>query len=151
MRKFPWVFAFVVLTLAPVAHRSKAYPTAAQVNSNADLQRLYNSDNAAYFNNTLPQNVSVKWADLGHMKNGDAVMGDSAEDLQHRVQYIRIDRATNVTWGTVVLTMHHEECHAKVDPYLTPEEYNDDNLVHGDRFQNCMLDLAKAGAFKGAW
>jgi hypothetical protein len=152
MRKFPWFLGFVLLVAAlPVPAQRKTYPTAAQVNTDADLQRLYIADNATYFNNTLPLHISVKWADLPHEKNGDAVMGDIAEDPQHRAQYIRIDRATNVTWGTVVLTMRHEECHAKVDPYLTAEEYEDDNLVHGERFQNCMIELAKDGAFKGAW
>jgi SprT-like family len=127
-------------------HKQQLYPTASQVNSNATLERWYKADNETYFDDKLPHNVSVKWADIPREKDGDVDMGDTAEDVQHRAYAIRIDRMSNVTWGTTLMTLRHEECHAAEDPYLVGDEDE-----HGPRFQSCMINLAKAGAFKDSW
>lgn len=151
MKQFLRLFAFIFLVFVlPVPAQKHKHPSAAQVNGDEVLQRQYDSDNATFFHNELPR-ISVKWADLPFEKDGEAVMGETGEDEKtHRAEYIRIDRETNITWGTVLLTLRHEECHVLVDPELPPNEERDE-VIHGDNFQNCMIHLADIGALREAW
>jgi hypothetical protein len=155
MKKFlQWMTLIIFVLATPAVHRAEhqSPPTASQATTDRTLQRQYDADNERYFGNSLPR-VSVKWADIPLMKNGDRVMGETAEDFTHHAQYIRVDRATNVTWGTVLLTIRHEECHVSEDPLLPLglSEDEEDNASHGEAFQNCMIHLADIGAFREAW
>jgi len=137
------VLGFTLLPHAEVTHRADKGKIV--LHDNEWLQRWYDSDNEIYFQNQLPR-VPVTWANLGKDKEGRFIMGDTAEIDGGIAVYIRIDRYSNVTASEVLLTLRHEECHAKVDPRLPA-----DADPHGDEFQKCMIGLADAGAFKGAW
>lgn len=127
-----------------VAHRERQ--TDPKISDNEWLQRWYDSDNEIYFQSQLP-NIPVTWDNLGHDKSGNLIMGDTAERMPDNVAIsIRLDRYTNVTAGETIMTLRHEECHAKVDPSLPA-----DADPHGAEFQSCMIGLADAGAFKGWW
>ena len=139
----------IVLGLFLFQHGVVAHPerqTDPKISDNAWIKGWYNSDNETYFQNQLP-NIPVTWDNLGQDKNGNLIMGDTAESTPDNVVIsIRLDRYTNVTAGETIMTLRHEECHVKVDPSLPA-----DADPHGAEFQSCMISLAEAGAFKGWW
>lgn len=137
-----WVW--VVLTLLFLLIASWNLPTphrkvSSDLEDDAMLQQWYGTINEEYLANTLPKNTQVRWGDLA-----------SKHDMGLTVQradgsyLIVIDRATNPTWSSALLTEYHEICHIVV-PITTLD--ND----HGPKFQACMLGFAKAGAFKDLW
>ena len=97
------------------------------------LERAFRSYNRKYFSNLLPNppEVELGWGDIDCM---GYQLGDE----------IVINRKYR-QWGSVWRgTLLHEMAHLK----LEGEKVRSD---HGKEFQNEMLRLAKAGAFKKIW
>lgn len=103
----------------------------------SDLSKIYNDNNSDYFDNKLPRNIDVQWANLTD-QNDIGLSWISADGVSH----IRIDKKTNPVLRQARLTMFHEECHLKTG--IEIEE-------HGPKWRACMFDLASRGAFDDLW
>ena len=97
------------------------------------LQRAYRYYNRKYFNSELPplSQVTIKWGDID-------VMGLQAGS---KIVINQKDRTRQRVWK---FTLLHEMVHLSLDDYRTRSD-------HGREFQNEMLRLAKAGAFRNLW
>jgi hypothetical protein len=98
------------------------------------LQNWYVDANRDYFDNTLPKNTEVVWADL---RSIDA-MGDTTCNPQGC--RIRLDWHTNVAPVTAHETLDHEMCHVATQGV---------DLMHGPEFQTCLRMLFNKGALDG--
>lgn len=97
------------------------------------LQRAYCYYNRKYFGNNLPSlsQVSIKWGDI-------EVMGFQSGP---RIVINQKDRSRDRVWK---FTLLHEMVHLWLDDYVTRSD-------HGTEFQQEMLRLAEAGAFRNLW
>lgn len=111
--------------------------------SDLKLKRWYLKWNRDYFGGSLPEVTQVFWepviAGVAEVQDSIVPAVHSRDDAGNFV--IRIDpclRAFKCLWGMALL---HEMAHIEVDPYPG----------HGKKFQEVMLRLAQAGAFKRLW
>jgi hypothetical protein len=101
--------------------------------SNRQLRYWYNKWNAKYFESSLPTDIHLLW---------EPVNGGIAEfDYTNKPWTIRLDPSMRFSKSMWSMALLHEMCHAKLAP----------NGKHGKKFQDEMLRLALAGAFKSLW
>jgi hypothetical protein len=147
MKKLPMIMFFATLILMgsfrflQAAHPHKAYLA---VNPAA----LYQSDNELYFNNQLPP-ADVKEEDLELDPDGMKYYGQTWHPKGSHDYAIRINPFDDEV--TEEETMLHEVCHVSVmeNEMAAGEEVKEN--YHGPEFQDCMLTLAKKGAFRDLW
>lgn len=120
---------------------------------NKTLQRYYAEYNRRYFGNSLPKCKTV-WADLeklsegavGHYRPVEYERFDGKRWHHYRTDHlIEIDpklRSMNTIWQSTLL---HEMAHLSVG--LRHKKV----VSHGKIWQQEMLRLATAGAFKNLW
>lgn len=118
--------------------------------SNTRIQQDYAYYNESFFNNTLPKNTSVVWADIAKEEIDTPagkihvfIMGGTHKDQTTGAFTIKIDTKTNVTQVTSNTTLLHEMCHVKT--WDRAVELGQD--IHGPVFRACIVDLELQGAF----
>jgi len=115
-----------------------------------DLKTDYLNYNTDYFYGALPANTSVIWGDLSQYDDMGRI-----DERGNGSMLITIDPRYHMTLKQADMSLLHEMCHEKtglrinISVGLTQEEEGFDG--HGPVFQNCMIDLAKKGAFKDLW
>lgn len=98
------------------------------------LQRAYRKYNKLWFNDELPHDVDCFFSPVDDCY-GQLQEEDNGEwTIQINPKFFVDDRM----WHMVLL---HEMAHLKVRPYQ----------LHGKKFQDEMIRLATAGAFRGLW
>jgi hypothetical protein len=103
------------------------------------LQSWYAGFNEEYFDDKLPKDTVIAWADLTARK----YMGSTVCDVLGKNCRIQIDQFTNKTPRTTRMTIAHETCHVAT--------WGQDKIDHGMYFQNCMRQMANKGAFENIW
>lgn len=103
--------------------------------SDKQLLRWYREYNRKWFSAALPEDIDILFAPVDDCTV--AKLNDC--DVQNYV--LQINPRYLVDTCMVRMTLLHEMAHIKLWPYK----------AHGVRFQQEMLRLAKAGAFKGLW
>lgn len=145
MRK---AFGLLALIVAAVVMLTTAYGSFVSNDtgySDKDLSRLAQENNRDYFDNKLPKDMYVHWADIPRENKVEVIEGRTYY-LRNPVE-ILIDRRSNVTGDQAALTLLHEECHVYAHTNGTLK--SDD--MHGKEFQVCMKNLALQGAMEGLW
>lgn len=104
------------------------------------LRQWYISYNDTLFQNELPADVDVEWADLSAYR----AMGMTFNDGKH--YKIDIDDKYNPAETTRNETLIHEMCHIEVS-YVEGDEIDD----HGPKWQGCMLRIAEHHGFDQIW
>lgn len=119
----------------------KSHSPEFEVLSQAQLTAWYAAYNDRWFQNQLPKNTQVVWADLSDF----GAMGATVWVGDHFV--IALDPFYNVADVTTKETLLHESCHVYVESTqdVPPGE------EHGPAFQTCMLNLATEGALAHLW
>lgn len=107
------------------------------------LNSWYRGYNETWFGNSLPNTVDVSWANLE--KSTPPMMGETIDHFDGSFS-IRIDRGWNPVQRVANFTLLHEMCHVYV--HVNGSESFDS---HGNQWQDCMMMLAKEGAFKDLW
>lgn len=97
----------------------------------SELERVYRQYNRKYFAGKLPQppEIVLRWKRMNALiayQEGDEIVVNSRF------------RRWNSIWESALL---HEMVHLELPAAV----------VHGKKFQDRMLQLAKAGAMKGLW
>jgi hypothetical protein len=114
-------------------------------------QTLYNNANELYFFNRLPRDGRVVMieADIATRTNKDEEVMALTYITQSspRTYKTLISTKYNLALPTEELSVLHEACHIEVYEQ-GPADYDGQ---HGPEFQNCMLRLAKMGAFEHIW
>src|SRR5579864_4244808 len=97
------------------------------------LERSYRYYNRKYFGNLLPNppEVDLHWGDIQ----------GSGYQVEDEIVINRKDRTRSNVWK---LTLLHEMAHRSLSQYRTRSD-------HGREFQQEMLRLANAGAFRYLW
>jgi hypothetical protein len=103
--------------------------------SRADLQNWYADANKDYFDDKLPHDTEIVWANLRYK----LAMGDT--DCNPQGCKMRLDPYVNIAPATAQLTMYHELCHISMR--------DEAELDHGPKFQACIKMLFDKGALKG--
>jgi hypothetical protein len=98
-----------------------------------ELQKAYRAYNRRWFNDGLPEDVDCLFSPVDDCY-GLVQQEGGGWILQINPKYSMESRL----WK---MTLLHECVHLKVHPYQR----------HGAAFQEAMLDLAKAGAFRTLW
>lgn len=142
-----WIIPVVLLTLLVASGSLRSTTPKLDV----PPQTLYNEANELYFHNELPRDGRVV------MVEGDIPTRTSKSEEVVAITYITQSRPR--TYKTIISTKYnlalpveelsvlHEACHIELYEEDTP---NYDGQ-HGPEFQNCMLRLAKMGAFEHVW
>jgi hypothetical protein len=112
------------------------------VQSNRTLRRYYCAINRKFFNNELPDNVCVRYADDEDFDEGkpcaEILYGWCDKGDGRHVYQIAISKFKCPGSTAIVATLLHEMCHV----YL---QLRDD---HGPAFERCRQMIADRGAFK---
>ena len=106
-----------------------------------NLQRAYSRFNRLYFDNDLPKDAVIQWANLEGLDRWAQCIfcGKSARRFD-RV-YIEISEELRYCSRTALFSLLHEMSHLQPPCVVT----------HGKEFDRRMLSLAKRGAFTGIW
>lgn len=118
-----------------------AAPTSAQVTDDQDLNAFYRHVNRLYFHGRL------KGACV-HLVNG-LLRDYQAEARVHESDapcnyIIEVDDLLEPLGNDAKMDVYHEMCHiANWKKHVVQD--------HGPRWENCMIKLAQAGAFRGIW
>ena len=100
------------------------------LNTNKSLKRTYDQINRELFGKRLPENVNVRYGDLGR-DMGEAICADEIT-INYRLK----------PWPkVVVMTLIHECCHVALPISVT----------HGEKFQKLMKRFAKKNVFEDLW
>ena len=126
-------------TMHPKCVKAPLEHTAGAAGISPDLTAQYSTINFKYFQGTLPQ-ISVV---LSNQHSTD--MGVTLP-LPNKSFVIIIFSRWAVAPVTQTETLMHEMCHVDME-VKGIHEFN----VHGPHWQNCMLNLAKEGAFHDVW
>jgi predicted SprT family Zn-dependent metalloprotease len=105
------------------------------------LNPWYNGYNEKYFNNELPKDVLIT-----HDLHDDRFVADT-EQYKTGFYHIAFNPKFNLSGREELLTLLHESCHIR----LMSSGQGDELDQHGARWQDCMLTLAKQGAFADLW
>lgn len=111
----------------------------AAVTKDRNLDPWYRGYNQKYFNNQLPQAVVISYT-----LHDDRFM--ALTDFDNGYFHIAFNMKYAESGKQLRSTLLHEMCHIRLS--------GDDDVefdMHGPKFQSCMLDLAKAGAFEDLW
>ncbi len=110
--------------------------------SNRTLKRLYRQYNKKFFNNNLP-NIPVGFASPSDLLKAGLGKKTCAVTLfdKGKPTAIYIKRYKRKEWPYIKADLLHEMAHVAL-PF---------RVNHGPRFQEEMLRLAQAGAFKKIW
>lgn len=103
------------------------------------LDEWYASYNHAYFQDELPKDVLIT-----RTLNDPRFMALTLYSDGH--YHIDINPKYNLSTKTERINLLHESCHIR--QFIEDDEEFDQ---HGPHFQNCMLGLAKQGAFSDLW
>jgi len=136
----------VVVTVASLlfaGHAVSAQKGAPKTYDSARLQATYAEYNESFFNNSLPKNTTVQWADIPMTADDHFLMGVTHENFENATFKIDIDTKSNITWVTADTTLLHEMCHVKTTKFA--REHDQD--LHGPAFKACIVDLEMQGAF----
>lgn len=142
--------AALILTIVFVIVGAAALPSPAPKLDVAP-QALYNEANELYFFNRLPRDgrvVMVEGDIATHTNKNEEIMAVTyvTHSSPHTYKTV-ISPKYNLALPTEELTVLHEACHIEVYEQ-GPADYDGQ---HGPEFQNCMLRLAKMGAFEHVW
>lgn len=110
------------------------------MSSDPFLKRWYRIYRTKYFSNALPESkeVDIFYADLPDL-HGDCETDDDPPEMDE--YRIRVDNRYRTDADISRLVLLHEMAHMHVWPYEG----------HGEKFQQEMLRLAFAGAFRRLW
>lgn len=109
------------------------------VKTDKRLQNFFNRANKLYFDGKLPSDTIVSWND--EIPGYGLTVGITDKDTKHTFFHIYIDPEKHVDGRQSRLTLLHEMAHVRLYP----------DMRHGRRFEQEMIRLAIAGAFKGLW
>jgi len=113
---------------------------------------LYQSDNELYFDNKLPKNVIfVEGECPDKPTDGGFNVACTSHAVGTRWYKVWVSPTYNETLTDEREAVLHESCHIRVyENYENKNEtYGGDE--HGPEWQDCMLTLAKKGAFETIW
>ena len=102
--------------------------------SQARLQEWYQDANKDYFDDKLPHDTVIVWANLRYKM----AMADT--DCNPQGCKIRLDPYVNIAPATAQLSEYHEMCHVATQGV---------DLMHGPEFQKCIRMLFDKGALDG--
>ncbi len=109
--------------------------------SQADMDTAYREFNEVYFNNELPKDVVIDWAESKDMAS-TVRMADGRFHLAFNEKYNQASRAMRES-------MLHEQCHVRT--WRSLSEMTAEEILtnqHGRRWRTCMLQLDIQGAFR---
>lgn len=132
MKRLLVIFAFFTFSLSHPA-------LGATIAKGRNLDPWYQGYNQKYFNNQLPKTVVISYT---LNDNRFMALTDYSNGYFHitfNMKYAESDKQLH-------FTLLHEMCHIRL---LSEQEVEFD--MHGPKFQSCMLDLAKSGAFNDLW
>lgn len=110
---------------------------------NLDLKKWFLLYNKQFFEDSLPRNTQVEWADL----RGEGCVGMYTPGQPPLIQICH--RLRQLSSGSIAkYTLMHEMAHVKSD--LRGVGWSRRGW-HGEGFENEMLRLAVLGALKGLW
>ncbi len=98
---------------------------------------MYIADSNEYFDGKLPI-APILYEDMAG--DDDPLAATISEN--GKLEEIIISSYYARDWSTIIVNLHHEECHAAL---LKTEEFD----PHGPKWQACMDRLYEEGAFKG--
>ena len=101
------------------------------------LFSMYIADDNEYFDGQLPI-VPIQYVDVA---GDDDPLAETISENGVLIS-IKISSYYARDWDTILVNLHHEECHAAL---IKIDEFD----AHGPKWQNCMDRLYAAGAFKG--
>lgn len=103
-----------------------------------DLDRRYASNNSEFFDDKLPKDTVIDWAEHGSDNMATtSVLPDGRFHIAFNEKYCLADR-------TAHMVLLHEQCHVRTFSEIT----SDPRTEHGPRWRTCMLNLYQQGAFK---
>lgn len=144
MKKYTWFIVGALLCGLFLGHNLLAHGKPRRIGdviSENFCQKWFDGINDVYFNNTLPP-TKVKFDTIDSALVGITYCTLNLQTDSYSACTIHINRKYNLAEPVAAETVIHETCH--VATYVERED-------HGPRWQTCMLDLAKRGAFKGVW
>ncbi len=114
---------------------------------------LYQTYNELYFDNKLPKKIEILEEDVPDSK--EQLMGATFHTVGTHYYKMYISPTFNESQNEEEWTLMHEQCHILVweqkEEEGTAQIYAAVGNRHGKIFQDCMLDLAKKGAFATIW
>jgi hypothetical protein len=140
------VLVFVLSYAAGKLTREISQKNATNAETIAMLDAQYRGINETYFSDTLTHDVHITFGPDPDGEQG--VMGSASCDGNDC--YINIVPKWNPSDGEKVLTLEHEMCHVKFSTSSDPDDQAD-SIVHGPKWQTCMLNLAAEGAMMHYW
>lgn len=102
--------------------------------SQEKLLEWYADANKDYFDNALPKDTRIVWANL----RADHAMADTSCNVDDCL--IRMDAYVNISPATAHLSLFHEECHVAT---------RGADFDHGPEWHNCINMLFRKGALDG--
>jgi hypothetical protein len=152
VKKITALCVAAVLIFGGVLHTLAAPRHPKQVVNAVFLQGVYDEYNREYFDDNLPHNVAIMYAEDPTSTVDNPDIGDTECQLDLVTHdpincTIYVSPYANVAQSVAVETVIHEMCHvATFKAGLT-----DGHGSHGKEWTACMMNVAKAGGMDGVW